>query len=124
MANHRLKIAVVDDEVSVRKALSRLFRSANMDVEAFATGEEFLDSLSSHRPDCLVLDLHMPGLTGRDVLRRLARKSPRLPTVVITGKDEANTRTGVLADGADAYLLKPLDDTVLLDAVTAAARKR
>jgi FixJ family two-component response regulator len=122
MANQRLKIAVVDDEVGVRKALSRLFRSANMDVEAFATGLEFLDSLSTHQPDCLVLDLHMPGLTGRDVLRRLARKSPRLPTVVITGKDEANTREAVLADGADAYLLKPLDDTVLLDAVTAAAR--
>ena len=118
-----LQIAVVDDEESVRKALRRLFRSAGMDVETFASGREFLDSLPLHRPDCLVLDLHMPGLTGRDVQQHLAQVQPRVPIVVITGKDEPGVRESVLAAGAADYLLKPLHDHTLIAAVTSASRE-
>ena len=118
-----LQIAVVDDEESVRKALRRLFRSAGMDVETFASGREFLDSLPLHRPDCLVLDLHMPGLTGRDVQQHLAQVQPRVPIVVITGKDEPGVRESVLAAGAADYLLKPLNDHTLIAAVTSASRE-
>ena len=118
-----LQIAVVDDEESVRKALRRLFRSAGMDVETFASGREFLDSLPLHRPDCLVLDLHMPGLTGRDVQQHLAQVQPRVPIVVITGKDEPGVRESVLAAGAVDYFLKPIDDRTLLAAVTSASRE-
>lgn len=107
----------------MRKALRRLFRSADMDVETFASGREFLDSLPLHRPDCLVLDLHMPGLTGRDVQQHLADARPRLPIVVITGKDEPGVRESVLAAGAADYLLKPLDDCTLLAAVSSASRE-
>ena len=119
-----LQVAIVDDEESVRKALRRLFRSADMDVETFASGRDFLDSLAKHRPDCVVLDLHMPGLTGRDVQQQLAQTQPALPVIIITGKDEPGVRESVLAAGAADYLLKPLNDHTLLAAVTSAAREK
>ena len=119
-----LQIAIVDDEEPVRKALRRLFRSASMDVETFASGRDFLDSLAKHRPDCVVLDLHMPGLTGRDVQQQLAQTQPALPVIIITGKDEPGVRESVLAAGAADYLLKPLNDHTLLAAVTSAAREK
>jgi FixJ family two-component response regulator len=71
MGNARPFIAVVDDEESVRRALVRLLHTSHVDVEAFATGQAFLSSLTVRRPDCLILDMQMPGLTGRDVQREL-----------------------------------------------------
>ncbi len=65
-------IAIVDDEESVRRALSRTLRASRFDVVDFATGQEFLDSIATRVPDCVILDFQMPGLTGRDVQRRLA----------------------------------------------------
>ena len=95
-----------------------------MDVETFASGRDFLDSLAKHRPDCVVLDLHMPGLTGRDVQQQLVQTQPALPVIIITGKDEPGVRESLLATGASAYLLKPLNDLILLAAVTSAAREK
>ncbi len=119
-----LRVAVVDDEPSVRKALGRLLTASNMDVETFASGQEFLDSLSSRHPDCVVLDLHMPELTGLDVQRGLARASVGVPIVIVTAHDDAERRTRCLAAGAAAYLLKPLDEHTLLDAIGKATALR
>ena len=94
--------------------------SAGIAVESFASGAEFLASLSTRRPDCLVLDLHMPGINGFEVQARLAKAADPLPVVVITGHDTAESRRRVLEGGAAAYLRKPVDDQVLLDAVAAA----
>jgi FixJ family two-component response regulator len=112
-----LRVAVVDDEPSVRKALGRLLTASHMDVETFASGQEFLDSLSSRRPDCVVLDLHMPGLSGLDVQHELARGGAELPIVIVTAHEDAERRAQCLAAGATAYLLKPLDERTLLDAI-------
>jgi FixJ family two-component response regulator len=120
MAQLRSRIAVVDDEEPVRKALQRLLRSAGMDVETFPSGAEFLDSLRIREPDCLVLDLHMPGVNGFEVQARLRESGWRLPIVVITGHDTPEAQARSLTGGADAYLLKPIDDRVLLDAINAA----
>lgn len=65
----RVAIAVVDDDISVRKALQRLLRVASFDVATFASGEEFYFSLESLHPDCLILDLQMPGMSDLDVVR-------------------------------------------------------
>jgi FixJ family two-component response regulator len=78
-------IAVVDDEEPVRKALTRLLRSADLDVETFPSGVEFLESLPTRRPDCVVLDLHMPLMDGFEVQARLAESSAPVPVVTITG---------------------------------------
>ena len=119
-----LSIAVVDDDASVRKALQRVLRSVGLQVETFASGVEFLISIETHRPDCLVLDLHLPRVTGLDVLTRLARDGVRIPTVVITGHDDPGLSEQVLAAGAGAYLAKPLDDQALLFAISSVAQKR
>jgi len=116
----RPRIAVVDDEEPVRKALQRLLRSAGMGVETFPSGAEFLDALPTREPDCLVLDLHMPGVNGFEVQSRLAQSGSRLPVVVITGHDTQESQARALAGGAAAYLSKPFDDRVLLDAIAAA----
>ena len=115
-------VAIVDDEEPIRKALVRLMRSAKLEAEAFSSGAAFLDSLARRRPDCLILDLHMPGMTALHVLRRLQRSGVHVPTIVITGYDEPETRAHCLGAGATAYLRKPLEDRVLLDAVASAAK--
>jgi len=117
MSTSALLVAVVDDEESVRKALRRLLRSAGMQVEAFSSGQEFLNSLVNHQPDCLLLDLHMPGLTGLDVQRRLTEAQTVLPTIIITGHDQPGVANEALAAGASSYLTKPTDERVLLDAI-------
>jgi FixJ family two-component response regulator len=120
MTTPRLLIAIVDDEESVRVAMKRLMRSAGLNVETFPSGVEFLAALQTHRPDCVVLDLHMPLITGFEVQSHLAKRQPRVPVVVITGHDTPEARARALEGGAAAYLLKPVDDCMLLDAITAA----
>jgi FixJ family two-component response regulator len=117
MGTQRLFIAVVDDEQAIRKALQRLLSASDFDAETFASSKEFLDSLATKRPDCAVVDLHMPGLTGLDMLRELALGGVQLPTIIITAHDAAESRAQCLAAGAAAYLRKPLDERVLLDAI-------
>jgi FixJ family two-component response regulator len=117
-------IAVVDDEESVRRALSRLLISSGLDCAAYASGREFLDSLRTSVPDCVVLDLHMPGLTGLDVARELQSAAVRVPAIIITAHDQAGTRSQCLSAGAAAYLRKPFDDKALLDEVTLAMGAR
>ncbi len=119
----RLRIAVVDDEEPVRKALKRLLRSAGMDVETYASGADFLDAMRTRALDCLVLDLHMPGVNGFEVQSQLAQLGMRLPVVVVTGHDTPESNKRALAGGAAAYLLKPIDDRVLLNAIAAAVSK-
>jgi len=110
-------VAVVDDEESIRKSLRRLFLAAQLDAVVYASGQEFLDSLRARQPDCLVLDLQMPGLTGLEVQRTLTGVGVRFPTIIITAHDEPETRARCLAAGAAAYLCKPLHDEMLLEAI-------
>ena len=74
------------------------------------------------RPDCVVLDLHMPGTTGFDVQARLAQRGLATPVIVITGDDTPEARSRALRLGATAYLTKPVDETALLTAIAAATR--
>ena len=112
-------LAVVDDDADVRIALTRLLASAGFSVEAFASGADFLRSLEHHDPDCAVLDLHMPDMSGFDVQGALAGHST-VPVVVITGQDTPESRTRALGLGAKAYLCKPVDDEALLAAIAVA----
>src|SRR5690349_20208860 len=117
-------IAVVDDEEPVRKALRRLLRALGFEVELFCSGEEFLTSINTRQPDCAILDLHLPGLSGLEVQRELSRTNTRLPCILITGKDEPGTADRALAAGASAYLRKPVDQDELLSAISAAVPRQ
>jgi FixJ family two-component response regulator len=120
MRNVRPLIAIVDDEASVRIALHRLIRSAGLEAETFPSGAEFLESMQTKQPDCIVLDVHMPDINGFEVQAQLAKSGARVPVVIITGHDTPETRVRVMEGGAAAYLLKPVDDRMLLDAITVA----
>jgi FixJ family two-component response regulator len=115
-------VAIVDDEEGIRKALGRLLRAAGLEAHGYANGQEFLTAAAERRPDCVVLDLHMPGMSGLQVLRKLKAIGLLLPIVVITAHDEPETREQCLNSGARAYLRKPLEDRLLLNAISAAMR--
>jgi len=110
-------IAIVDDEESVRKALERLLRSADMEARVFASGADFLAAVAGFSPDCVVLDLHMPGVSGFEVMAGLER---RFPVVVITGHDSSEAEARALGGGAAAYLCKPVNDRALIEAISTA----
>lgn len=113
-------VAVVDDEEPVRKAIQRLLTSTGLKVEMYASGAEFLESLNHHRPRCVVLDIHMTEVSGFEVQARLLRAKDPLPLIFITGNDTDESKRRVMDAGAAAYLLKPVDEHLLLAAVTAA----
>ena len=120
MGNNRTLIAIVDDEEPVRVALRRLLRSASLDVETFSSGTEFIESLNSRYPDCVILDLNMPHFNGFDVQARLAETGIRLPIVVLTGNDTSEARERAMSGGAMIFLRKPVEDERLLEAIFAA----
>lgn len=117
MTKPRSLIAVVDDEEPIRIALSRLIRSAGLDVETYPSGAELLESLSARRPHCIVLDLHMPVVNGFEVQTRMAESGVRVPVIIITGHDSDETRDRALGGMPVAYLRKPVNDQTLLDAI-------
>jgi len=117
MANGRPEIAIVDDDEPVQRALGRLLVAWDFDVKAFASGQAFLDSLSDELPDCVVLDLYMLGLSGLDVFGALNRAGFKLPVIMITGRDNPDSRAKSLAAGVVDYLTKPIDEVALLKAV-------
>ena len=117
MPHKRKFIAVVDDEAAVRKALQRLLSSSGIEAQTFDSGRAFIDSLILRRPDCLILDLHMPEMSGLDVLNEITRRGAILPTVILTAHDEPGAQAQCLAAGAKTYLCKPLDEKTLLTAI-------
>ena len=117
MADTRPLIAIVDDEHSVRVALHRLCSAYGMTTHTFASAEEMLASLDGLRPDCLVLDAHMPGIGGLGAQAWLRERGITIPAVVITGRDDPELRDRSLAGGAVAYLCKPIDADILIGAI-------
>ena len=117
-------IAVVDDEASVRTALGRLLRLADYKVADFGSGEDFLAWLATHRPDCVILDVHMPGLSGFDVQAKLCAAKSDVPVVFITASDDIALDQKVLAAGGATLLRKPFSNDALLAALGAALRDK
>lgn len=110
-------IAIVDDDESVCRAMKRLVRSLGMAADAFTSGREFIDRVEttpSFQPDCVVLDVQMPGMNGLEVQERLASSGNPLPVIFITAHDEAEVRNRALAAGAVAFLRKPFNDELFI----------
>jgi FixJ family two-component response regulator len=113
-------IAIVDDDPSVLKALARLLGARSFNARTYQSARQFLASLAEGRPDCLILDLQMPEMTGVELQQDLARRGIRIPTIIITGHDQAGMRERCKAAGAIAFLSKPLQDISLFAAIDAA----
>ena len=125
MSNAKPLIAIVDDDESVCRALKRLVRSLGMDGETFASGQEFLDlveAMPSFHPDCVVLDVQMPGFNGLEVQERLATNGNPLPVIFITAHDDAVPRERALAAGAVAFVRKPFNDELFMKTLNAALK--
>jgi FixJ family two-component response regulator len=120
MTNPSARIAIVDDDASVRKALARLLSASSFDIDTYGSARDFLASLRTGKPDCLVVDLHMPELTGFDLQRQLARIGVQIPTIVITAYNEPGLRERCQSAGAAAFLLKPLNGSTLIGVINAA----
>jgi len=112
-------IAIVDDDPSVLKTLARLVSGRSFVARPYQSGAQFLDSLAEGPPDCLILDLQMPEMTGLELQQNLNRRGLRIPTIIITAHDEAGMRDRCKSAGAVAYLSKPVQDTLLFDAIAA-----
>ncbi|MEM9381685.1 MAG: response regulator [Planctomycetota bacterium] len=112
------RLAVIDDDASVARALARLLRSSDYDVETFESAEAFLERALESDHDCLVLDLHLPGLDGVELQARLRAEGNAVPVIFITAYDSEDARRSAIADGASAFLHKPLDSPRLLEEIS------
>jgi FixJ family two-component response regulator len=110
-------IAILDDDESLRRALTRVLRIGGFSTVEFASGDEFLKSWRLDPPACLVLDLEMPGVSGMEILEALTVAKAQFPVIVITAHDAPHVREQSMRHGAVAYLRKPVDITGLLEAV-------
>jgi FixJ family two-component response regulator len=113
MSKIRPTIAIVDDDASVCRAISRLLRSWGMNADTFTSGREFIEHIGmmpSFSPDCVVLDIQMPGMNGLEVQDLLVRGENPLPVIFITAHDEIGVRERALQAGAVAFLRKPFND--------------
>ena len=115
-------IAVVDDDASVRKSLSRLLRGAGFEVRTFSSAEGFLAREEGCRPDCLVLDISLGGMSGLELRAKLAQAGVRIPIVFITAHDDAATLRGIRETPETPFLRKPFDESNLFEAIGAAMR--
>ena len=113
-------VAIVDDDRSVLKALSRLLGTWSLVAHTFQSGAQFLASLGDGCPDCLILDLQMPGMTGLEIQRHLTREGIQIPTIIITAHGDVEMRARCKAAGAVACLPKPVSSSSLLAAIQTA----
>lgn len=117
------QVSIVDDDLSVRRSLVRLFRSVRLEVKVFGSAEEFLDSDEPCKADCLVLDVRLPGMSGIDLHRQLLASGCSVPVIFITAHGSDDTaRREATSSWTVAYFIKPFSPDELLDAVDLALK--
>ena len=123
MSNSAPTIFVVDDDASLLRAISRLLRSAGLNVETFSSPQEFLEVCDPCAAGCLVLDVAMPGVNGLELQQLLATKGAELPIIFLSGHGDIPMSVQAMKRGAVDFLTKPANDTDLLAAIRAAIEK-
>ena len=113
-------VAVIDDDESIRTALKELLRSVGLPAQVFASAEDFLKSGQQQRTGCLIVDIHMPGMSGLELQAKLNADHCRIPTIFITAHGDEKMRMQALRAGAVEFVTKPFDDEALLETVRAA----
>ncbi len=117
-------VAVIDDDISVRESVPNLLKQVGFAAHAFASAEAFLAADVADATNCLVLDVGLPGMSGRDLQQELAGHGKRVPIVFITANGDKSLQPRLLAAGAVACLFKPFSDTALIEAIEAALGRR
>ena len=120
MDRTRQTVFIIEDDDSVRRSLLRLMRSAGRNAQGFATAEEFLQFSGLAVPGCLLLDVHLPGMSGLELQELLLSEGRQVPVVFITAYVDERVRERALRAGAVAFLQKPFEEQALLDAVARA----
>ena len=120
--SERFSVYVVDDDDAVRDSLAALLEPEGFIVRPYASAEDFLNVLDTSLPEdsghsCLLLDLHMPGKGGQELLEVLSTREFRMPVVVMTGNAYERTRAHALSQGAVAFLEKPVDAEILINTI-------
>jgi FixJ family two-component response regulator len=110
-------VSVIDDEEDVRSATAALLRSAGMEAHVYASAEEFLASTDFGACGCVVTDLHMPGMNGLDLVRRLRAEGCQVPVIVITAYGADQVRRSAESLGANGFFEKPVDADALLSCI-------
>jgi FixJ family two-component response regulator len=110
-------VFVIDDDAAIRKALASLIRSVGLQVELFASAQEFLQAKRPKLPSCLILDIRLPGVSGLDFQRKLAEDNNPIPIIFITGHGDIPMSVRAMKAGAVEFLPKPFRDQDLLDAI-------
>ena len=116
-------VFVIDDDDSVRRSLERLLRSVDLDVETFASAQDFLRKPMPDRPACVVLDLRLPGPSGLELQESLTRSGHDVPIVFISGHADVPSSVRAIKAGAVDFLQKPFSDQALLDIIHGALRR-
>jgi FixJ family two-component response regulator len=120
MSQTRHTIFIIDDDESLCRALNRLLTAVDLNVVRFASAEDFLQFTGQPEPGWLILDVHLPGLSGLELQRRLNSEGRRFPVIFITANENEQVREQALRAGAIAFLRKPFDEQSLLDVMNRA----
>lgn len=123
MEKQRKTIAVIDDDIGIRNALERMLSIAGFGVHAFASGEEFLASVTTWDPGCAVIDVDLGTMCGLDLARHPAVVAAKFPLIFISGTGDETVRTRAIALGCVEYLQKPFTPAELIDAIFRATQE-
>jgi FixJ family two-component response regulator len=118
MGNCMRTVVIIDDNPSMLQGLSRLVSAHGFRVRTFASAESFLDDFADCEADCLLLDIHLGGISGIDLQRRLISSGTDLPVIFMTAIDSEATRQEAFDAGCVAYLRKPFLAKLLIDAIS------
>ena len=116
-------VAIVDDDASMRKALARLLRIHGINSRSYPSARVFLEALSSGMPDCLIVDVNMPEMTGIELQRELLNRGVRIPTIVISANDDKSIAASAASLGATAFFVKPVPRGALMAAINSAKKR-
>ncbi len=117
MEEKGITLSVVDDDDSLRTALKRLLKAWGFNVKTFKSAEDFLDSGVAQCPDLLILDVRMTGMSGLELQRTLIEKGSDIPVIFVTAYDDMYARRIAMEAGAVAFVQKPFDEKILIDAI-------
>ena len=118
-----LTVYIVDDDESVRTALSRLMRSAGIESHAYESSERFLDEVRNEGYACILVDMTMPRMNGMELIARLKEKGIKIPVIALSARDDDEIRQNAKDLGVRFFLRKPVDDQALIDAINWVVKK-